>query len=392
MRVVHVTHNGIGTPLVRSQVLPYLRLLAARGHEVDLVTFERGDPYPEGEFPRERWHAAHPRAGRSLLAKIADFLVGVRVVARIARRRRAEVLHARSYLPAAICWVVGLVLRLPYVFDMRGFLGEEYVDAGIWAPDDLRYRALRLSERRLLRDAAAIVVLTHAAARRLRSAPRYVCETRSKDITVIPCAVDLDRFRPPTSRSSTPTLVYSGSLGMWYLLDEMVSVYARARQIEPDLRFLFLNRNEHGLIRRAWARAGLPPEDVEIRATDFGRVPSELGRAHVGIALLRRAPSKVGSSPIKIAEYLACGLPVVVNEGLGDSDDQVRRADAGHVVPSYDAPALAAAGAAVVTLIRDGAASGRARSLAEDVFDVRAGASAYDGVYRRIASARPPTA
>ncbi len=384
MRFLYVTHNGIGTPLVRSQVLPYLRLLADRGHVIDLVTFERGDPYPEGEFPRERWHPLQPRAGGSLLAKLLDIARGAWSVGSLARVTRADALHARSYVPAAICLIAGRVLGLPYIFDMRGFLGEEYLDAGLWTTADVRYRALRLAERHLLRRAASIVVLTHAAKRRLRTDPRYASDVASKDIAVIPCAVDLERFRPPSRREPMPTLVYSGSLGMWYLLDEMLRVYGYAQRATAELRFLFLNKSEHQLIRAAWSQLGLPEDRVEIRAADFADMPAQLGRAHVGIVLLRRVPSKIGSSPIKIGEYLACGLPVVVNEGLGDSDEQVRAAVAGHVVLGFDDESLARAGAAVGALISDEGARVRARKLAETEFDVRMGAAAYDAMYGRI--------
>lgn len=381
MRIIYVTHNGIGTALVRSQVLPYLRLLSLRGHEIDLVTFERGDPYPDGEFPRDRWHPLRPRGGRRLFAKLLDITLGVWVVGLLARRRRAAALHARSYVPAAICSVVAQLFRLPYIFDMRGFMGEEYVDAGIWHRGDVRHRALRFAERHILRSAARIVVLTHAAARRLRTDPLYRAEVRSREVAVIPCAVDLERFQPNDLRYPVPTVVYSGSLGMWYMLDEMLRVYAHAREIESCLRFVFLNRNEHALIRAAWSAARLPPDAIEVRACDFGQVPRELARCHVAIALLQQVPSKIGSSPIKIGEYLACGLPVVVNQGLGDSDDQIRNARAGHVVPSYDERSLTVAGAALVGLIRDKDVRSRARALAESIFDVGAGAEAYDRVY-----------
>ncbi len=384
MRVVYVTHNGIGSPLVRSQVLPYLQLLSMRGHEIDLVTFERGEPYPRGEFSRERWHPLRPLPGRSMLAKLADIARGAWVVAALARRRRAQALHARSYLPAAICWFVGRVLRIPYVFDMRGFMPEEYVDAGIWPPNDARYRAVRFAERRLLRDASEIVVLTHAGASRLQTDANYAGVTSPDRVSVIPCTVDLDRFRPAERRDAAPTLVYSGTLGMWYELDKMIRVYARARESEPGLRFLFLNRNEHELIRGACSARNLPAHLIEIRAVDFQDMPMQLGRAHVAIALLKLVPSKIGSSPTKIAEYLACGLPVVVNAGLGDSDEQIRSSGAGHVVPSLDEEHLGHAGAAIVTLLSDLSARSRARTLAETVFDLRAGAAAYDVVYSHL--------
>lgn len=377
-----MSHNAVGSPVVRSQVLPYLVLLSGE-HDVRLVTFERGEPYPQGEFPRKRWTGLIPRRGSSLITKLVDIARGITAVVGVARAHRAEVLHARSHVAAAICWVAGLVLRRPYVFDMRGFMPEEYLDAGLWSPRDIRFRLARAAELHLLRGAREVVVLTEAAARRLRDDPHFSSAVRCKRITVIPCAVDLERFRP-AEPASVPSLVYAGSLGMWYLLDEMLRVYVHARAELPSLRMLIANRGEHELIGAALDRHGLTAADVEVRAADFSEMPALLGRAHVAIALLRRVPSKIGSSPIKIAEYLACGLPVVVNEGLGDSDEQIRSSGAGHVMSAFDEAALRESGRAVARLAGDAEARAKARRLAERVFDIHAGAGSYDEIYRRV--------
>ena len=388
MRAIYVSPNGIGSALVRSQVLPYLRLMEGDGVDCALVTFERDEPYPKGEFPRSRWVGLVPRRGSGLLAKSIDVATGVLLVTALALRRRAAVLHARSYLPAAITAVVGALLRRPFVFDMRGFLGEEYVEAGNWAPGDLRYRLLRRVERILLARAAAIVVLTHRAEERLRSEPQFE-PARVADITVIPCGVDLERFLPKPVRSPVPTLIYSGTLGMWYLLDEMLGVYARALALVPGLRFRIVNRNEHQLIHEAVHRLDVDPGAILVDGADFGEMPRILADGHVAIALLRQVRSKSGSSPIKIAEYLACGLPVVVNAELGDTADFVARYSAGHVVRAFTEGDLDRAADAVAHLISDPDARRNARRLAEREFDVRAGARAYRDIYVRIARGEP---
>ena len=255
MRLLYVTHNGVGSALVRSQVLPYLRGLAGSGVDVTLLSFERGDPFPEAEFDRRRWIGIRPANGAGLTSKIVDMVNGMARILWIVLSRRPELLHARSYLPTAMVWAVTRLTRQPYVFDMRGFLGEEYVEAGYWRLGDYRYRLLRLAERVLLRDAAAIVVLTQRAASRLQTDPRFA-GVRGKRIVVVPCAVDLKLFTPRVEPSGPPTLVYAGSLGMWYLLDEMLLAYKAALEHNADLRFLILNRGQHELaaqaIQRQW--------------------------------------------------------------------------------------------------------------------------------------------
>lgn len=383
VRAVYVSHNGIRTALVRSQVLPYLDGLHRQGIAFDLVTFEDDRlPTVADGF---RWWPVTRHRGSGLIAKALDILQGAVVVARLSRG--ATLLHARSYVPAVIAAVAGALTRRPYIFDMRGFLPDEYVDAGYWRSTELRYRLLRLAERSLLRRAAHIVVLTEAAARRLRAEPRYARFVGDTPITAIPCAVDLERFRPLAERGAAPTLVYTGSLGSFYELDPMLAVYRAARALVPRLRFLIVNRGEQELVRASIARAGLDGADVELRSADFAEMPGLVGAAHVGIALIRQSPSKVGSSAVKIAEYLACGLPIVVNAGLGDIDVQVREHDAGHVMAAYGPDDIAGAGRAVAALLTDEGARSRARGLAETAYDVRAATARYAEVYSAVAGA-----
>ncbi len=390
MNVVYVSPNGAGTALVRSQVLAYLRGLAERGTSFDLVTFERDDDpsFPEGDFPRDRWHGIRARRGGGIAAKVLDVLRGVVLVLGLTLARRARILHARSYLPAAIVWLVTRVVRRPYVFDMRGFLGDEYVEGRHWGAGTWPHRLLRASERRLLADAAGIVVLTDAAAERLRSDPRYAPAVGNTPVLVTPCAVDLGRFRPIAERPGPPTLVYAGSLGLSYALDAMLGLYAAAREHLPALRFLILNRKDHALIAAGITRLRLADADIIVRSGEFDEMPALLGAAHAGICLLDQVSSKLASSPIKIGEYLACGLPVVLNRGIGDAAGQVAAAGAGHVVETYSDAEIRRAGAALAALVGDERARRAARALAEDRYGVPAGVDAYAGLYDEIIARR----
>jgi glycosyltransferase involved in cell wall biosynthesis len=170
---------------------------------------------------------------------------------------------------------------------------------------------------------------------------------------------------------------------MWYLLDEMLRVYREARAHVPGLRFLILNRDEHELIRSA---VGADDDGIVIRAAQHEEMPTLLAGCHVGISLIRPGPSKRGSSPIKVAEYLACGLPVIVNAGVGDTDRLIARYRAGHVMQSLDDVDTRAAGLALAALLGDNEARSCARRLAEAEYDVRTGIARYAEVYERALS------
>jgi hypothetical protein len=47
-------------------------------------------------------------------------------------------------------------------------------------------------------------------------------------------------------------------------------------------------------------------------------VPGLLNASDVGLLLLRQSPNIETSSPVKFAEYLNCGLPVLITSGVGD--------------------------------------------------------------------------
>ena len=95
-----------------------------------------------------------------------------------------------------------------------------------------------------------------------------------------------------------------------------------------------------------------------------------LNAADAGIAFYRPGVSRLGTSPVKVSEYLACGLPVVMNSGIGDSDAIVLREHLGVLVNDFNEPEYARAVASLDHLITDSAGTRRQnRAAAERLFD-----------------------
>jgi glycosyltransferase involved in cell wall biosynthesis len=369
MRSLYVSQNGMAENLGQSQVLPYLRGLVRRGVEIDLVSFEL--PTVSAETKDEvandlarsgiRWHPLSRTMRVPLHVKVKEALAGVDVALRTALRRHPDIIHGRSYFATAIGDLVGGISRhAKLLFDCRGMIGDEYVDCGYWTKDRLEYRLVKTYERRLFHS-DGMVVLTHALARWLEKNHKLGKRTK---LAVVPCCVDMEKFKPSDAARARLreelglgdrfTLLYAGSLGTWYLEPEMArfaaAVRARVEALGRRLSFVCLTPSDATNLRAELARVGFGEDDIVVRKVTPSRMPEYLCIADVGLSFTQSCFSKTGSSPTKVAEYLACGNVAVVNGDIGDQADLSAEKDACVVMNGFSEPEIAAAAARAVDL------------------------------------------
>jgi len=344
MRVLYVSQNGMAENLGQSQVLPYLRGLARRGVELDLVSFELPTVSPETKEDIAadlvrcgiRWHSLVRKMGSSLGGKAGEAAKGLALALRTALARRPDIVHGRSYFATAICDAVAGIARRPKVlFDCRGMIGDEYVDCGYWTRDRIEYRLVKKYEHRLLRKSGGIVVLTRSLARWLQEEGGLGAHPR---LQVVPCCVDMERFRPSEDArrrlreelglGDRFTIVYSGSLGSWYLEAEMArfaaAVRARVEAIGRRAAFVCLTPSDPTRLQAALDAAAFPAADVRVRKVAPKLMPEDLSVGDLGLSFIQSCFSKMGSSPTKVVEYRAGGNVAVVNGDIGDQSDLAR--------------------------------------------------------------------
>src|SRR4029079_15456589 len=136
----------------------------------------------------------------------------------------------------------------------------------------------------------------------------------------------------------------------------------------------------------AMTATNLSPDDYAVRSVKPADVPSWLSASDAGIAFYRPGTSRLGTSPVKLSEYLACGLPVVGNAGIGDSDGLINRENIGTLVQDFTAAAYSVA-AATIAAYADAPDEirRRTRAVAEKFFDVRqVGVERYARLYERV--------
>jgi glycosyltransferase involved in cell wall biosynthesis len=405
---LYVCYLGVDEPLVATQVRPYLRALTAAGHRIHLLTFETARRDAAGMEAVRRllaaegltWHALRYHRRPSLPATLYDIARGVLRGLRLVRRHGIRLVHARSHVGAAVALPLRALLGVPFVFDVRGLLPDEYADAGHWRRGGLKYRLGKAMERVFFRRASALVVLTETVRADLAAPGGPLADRDPADVAVIPCCVDLEACRADDAARASErrrrgwdgrrVVVYVGKLGMWYLDAEMVRFFARARRADPRFFLQVLTPSPAEDLRRALAEAGVPDDAFDVSAVPPAEVPAVLQAADAGLSLIKPCASKRSSSPTKVGEYLAAGLPVVSTAGIGDCDDLLGDGH-GVLLAALDDAELDRAARALSALLDDPETRRRclARALARLSLE-RTGGPRYVAVYARALAGSAP--
>jgi glycosyltransferase involved in cell wall biosynthesis len=272
---------------VRAKVETQAAEWRRRGHDVDVFRL------PLVGYGR----SAEPGGRRLAAGAVAGSIVATARTRRAIARFAPDVAYVRYglYLP----WLRPLQRRVPTVVELNA---NDRAEAGT-----LGHRGRRalneLSRRSLLSEACALVCVAHEIA---RSVTAFGKPTR-----VIANGVDLDAVTPaPPRASGRPLAVFLAGVPMpWHGIDRLLALAAAL----PDWDFALIGLERSALTAPAPANVDVRPP---MRREDYADV---LARADVGIGSL--AMHRAGldeASPLKVREYLAHGLPVVL--GFEDTD------------------------------------------------------------------------
>lgn len=391
---LYLTRNGLLEPLGQSQVMAYLRGLSL-DHTITLITYEKPEDWADAEAIARaradceahgiRWMPQQFRPHPKIIAPALSMLRMIWLVRREVRREGVRLIHARSYIPAAVALVVSRMTGVPFLFDMRALWPEELITAGRLRRGSLIHRAIAGAERACLAKSAGAISLTHAAVNHLKSVyPRELADQR---LVVIPTCADLDRFTPKAETRTGPTV--HGCIGTvlsgWFRTDWLANWMRIAALRDPDARFEIVTRDDATRVRAALDPANELAGRLSIGSRPSADMPDAVRGHDLSVMFYAGGEiSELGRSPTRMAEVLGCGLPVVANEGVGDAADIVRKNNVGVIVEGASLQHMETAFEAFQTLMKDPDLSARCRATAEAVFSLEAGTEAYREIYASI--------
>ena len=389
-RILYITYNGAGESIFQSQCLPYLKGLAAKGYRITLITYERDDrAYPDCReifssigigWIRLRYHKA-PR----LIVTAYDFLLGIFVTCFAVLSKKIDIVHARATHGAVIGAPAAKIFGRKFIFDTRGLDSEEYADAGLISVGSMLHKVLSGLERILFSASDAIVLLSQNSKSLLteKGLGKFL---ENKPTYVIPCVTDLELFKVKARESialKALKLIYIGSIGTWYMLDEMLDFFSVLKQNSPDSKFLIFTQSEKRSITRKVKELGLE-NSIDVSYISHGSIPGAIAGADIGISFIKPVSSKRASSPTKIGEYLACGLPVITNSGVGDVEEMVNSERVGVVIRKFTQDEYSEKIKDVMELLREDSISDRCRKAAESRLSLDTAIDSYSRIYENL--------
>jgi len=359
MKVLYISYDGMTDPLGQSQVIPYLAGLSAKGFSITLISCEKKERFEKlsghiSKLLKEnniRWEPVPYSTLPSVLSKRLNLSAIGKKARKICNETKPDVVHCRSYMAA----LIGLQLKRKYntkfIFDMRGFWADERIDGKIWNLKNTLhkniYRYFKKKELEFLDAADQTISLTQNAKDEILSWKAF--REKKIPITVIPCCADLDLFSKKsidlqqldTTKNKlkiTPddfVISYLGSIGTWYMLEEMLDFFKLLLLKKPTAKFLFITPDHESMIQEAAANKGIAKERIIVVSAQRKEVPLYLSLSQIAIYFIKPLYSKKASSPTKTAEIMGLGIPTITNSGIGDSDAILRDSQAGMLINDF---------------------------------------------------------
>jgi glycosyltransferase involved in cell wall biosynthesis len=404
-KALYVSYDGITDPLGQSQILPYLLELNKRGFQFTLLSCEKEEAYNKNKTIIENllegadidWVPISYTKKPPILSTLYDYWRLKRKAISLHRSKNFQLIHCRSYIPSMIGLWMKKHFQVKFIFDMRGFWADERVDGGLWNTKNIIYKRVysffKRQEKEFLENADQIVSLTRAG-KNVMDGWKQV-DRHPLPISIIPCCADADLFDPQKVeleavnkardelgiKAHEPVITYLGSIGTWYLLDDMLAFFKIYLEKFPAAKFLFISQDNPDLIISRACAMGISAERVLVVAAKRSDVPILATLGEYSIFFIKPVFSKLSSSPTKQGELMALGIPVICNAGVGDTDRIVREYSSGIIIDSLNDKNYRE----IINNINNYSFDAdKIRGGAIDYFSLKQGVASYEKIYRSL--------
>jgi glycosyltransferase involved in cell wall biosynthesis len=403
--ILFISYDGMTDPLGQSQVIPYLIGLTKKGYRFTILSCEKNERYALykneiekllNPFPIE-WVAIPYHRNPPVVSSAFDTFMLVRKAKKLHSKNKFDMVHTRPGTPALAGLWIKKKLGVKFLNDIRDFFAESRIDSGAWNKNNFIYKSVyrffKQKENEAVEKSDGIICLTYKAKKIITSWPQYKTNI---PLDVIPCSVEMNLFDPEKINLqeklkfktelniSDDDFIFSylGSIGSWYLTDELLSFFKVVSKKISHAKFLFISPDKHEIILNAAKRNGLDQNKIIIKKAKRTEVPVLLSFSKFSAFFIKPCYSKQASSPTKHGEIMAMGIPVITNSGVGDVADIVERSKSGIVIKNFNEEEYEA----VANRIAEGISFDKTliKNAALEYYNLENAVEKYDKIYETI--------
>ncbi len=404
--VLFISYDGMTDPLGQSQVIPYLAGLTRFGYTFTILSCDKPDKLKAHKnqvlsllngLPIQ-WVSIPYHKNPPVLSSVYDYWQLRKKAAALHKQNRFDMVHTRPGVPTLVALWLKKKFAIRFLNDVRGFWADERVDGGMWNTSHWMYkrvyRFFKAHEFECLEKADGITCLTEAAKKEMQGWKQV--RKQPLEIEVIPCSADLELFNPHSVgqerrkqykqqfhlQENDMVFSYLGSIGGWYLTDEMLRFCKLLSNRFPHAKFLFISPHRHEQIIAAATAHGLPSESIITAAATRNEVPVLLSLSQFAIFFIKPCYSKLSSSPTKHGEIMAMGIPVITNDGVGDVSRIVEHYHSGILLKDFSSDSMSKAVEKIAG--HPGFSKEQIRQGAIEYYNLETAVQKYRSVYERI--------
>jgi glycosyltransferase involved in cell wall biosynthesis len=340
MNFLFISYWGINEGLTVATVDPHLEVLSRFKHvkKIILTTIER-DNKPLRKLTIEKVKHIPLSSGISFIDKFRDYSAVPKILVKICKEQSIDTIICRGAPAGALGYLVWKKTKIHFYVESFEPHAEYMRESGVWSLFDPRYWLSHYWEEQQKKYAKGLLPVANNYRKKLIS--EGVPEVRIK---VLPCTVDTEKFKfnPEERKKVRAQLniseqailgIYVGKYGGMYMDEEAFELYRQAFNYWSEFFLIILSPREHHLhVKSRIQEHSLPRDKIYIQQADHKAIPAYLSAADFAFATYKPGKSKAHLSPIKVGEYWANGLPLVLTEGVGDDSEIIAQGNSGELV------------------------------------------------------------
>lgn len=255
----------------------------------------------------------------------------------ICKKLNAEMIIGRSVLATQLALCSGVK---KVIYDGRGAIAHEWKEYKVISDPKMLNEISQLEKECILKSNFRIAV-SEAMIKFWGQEYQYTNEQHA----VIPCTLNADFEKTIITeeninktrtkiglKNDDVVYVYSGSMAGWQSIQMMEQFVRKVLTENAKAKIIFLTQ--------ASEKIEALKEEFNGRIFCFTLNPNEVSEmligADYGLLIREQSITNMVASPVKFAEYLACGLKVIISENLGDYSAFVRNNSAGYLFNDQD--------------------------------------------------------